>query len=170
MLSLAAACTKPTLPLSFTPLSQVKKANGEGRTMLVCKQWAGCAHRCYSVVVAGVEGPVGFHPFATGNPIALLRMKKAGGACTPLPAPFLAAQCVVVGTIQSLKALSVVLCLSGIDVDVHAVCAATAVCAHNRQAIAFPGGRENSNKCRFTSWNLSALRYTKTLRRGKLAW
>lgn len=159
MLSPPAVRTKPTLPLSFLPLSQVKKANGARRTVLVCKQRAGGAHGCYSVVVAGVKGPISFHPLA-GNPVALLRMKKAGGACTSLPAPFLAAQCIVVGSIQSLKALRVVLRLAGTDVDVHAVCAAAAVCAHNGQAVAFPEGRENSNKCRWTSWNLSALRHT----------
>lgn len=113
--------------------------------MFVCKQRAGRAHRSYSVVVAGVEGPVCFHPLAAGNPVARLRMKKAG-ACTPLPISFLAAQCVWVGIIHSLKVLRVVLRLLGVNMDVHAVRAATAVRAHNWQAIAFKGGKEKGNK------------------------
>lgn len=131
----------------------------ETRTVFICKQRAGRAPRSYSVVVAGVEGPVCFHPLAAGNPVARLRMEKAG-ACTPLPTSFLAAQCVRVGTIHSLKALRVIVRLLGVNVDVHAVRAAAAVRAHNRQSIAFKGGRENGNKRRLTSWKLSALKHT----------
>lgn len=139
----------------------------ETRTMFVCKQRAGGAHGPYSVVVAGVEGPVCFHPLAAGNPVARLRMKKAG-ACTPLPISFLAAQCVGVGIIHSLKALGVVLRLLGVNVDVHAVRAAAAVRAHNWQAIAFVGRREKSNERGLTSWKLSALKHTTCGRKRQL--
>lgn len=106
--------------------------------MCVGKQRAGGAHSSHSVVVAGVEGPVCFQPPATGNPVAWLRMQRAG-ACAPLPVPLFAAGCVWVGTLHSLKALGVAVRLLGVDVDVHAVCAATAVSAHNWQAIALKG-------------------------------
>lgn len=135
--------------------------------MFVCKQRAGRAHRSYSVMVAGVEGPVCFHPLAAGNPVARLRMKKAG-ACTPLPISFLAAQCVWVGIIHSLKVLRVVLRLLGVNMDVHAVRAATAVRAHNWQAIAFKGGKEKGNKLRLTSWKLSARKHTTCRKKRQL--
>lgn len=112
--------------------------------MFVCQQRAGRARRSYSVVVAGVEGPVRFHPRAAGNPVARLRGKKAG-ACTPLPTSFFAAQCAGVGIIHILQALRVELRLLGVDVDVHAVRAAAAVRAHNREPIAWRG-EENTTK------------------------
>lgn len=113
-------------------------------TLFVCEQRAGGAHRSYSVVVAGVEGPICVHPLATGNPVAWLRMKKAG-ACTPLPVALLAAQCVWAGALQSLKAFRVVLGLLGVNVDVGAVRTATAVRAHNRQPIAWKGEQQQTH-------------------------
>lgn len=118
-------------------------------------------------MVAGVEGPVRFRPPAAGDPIALLRVEKAG-ACSPLPAPLLAAPCVVVGVIQSLKAFRVVLRLPGVNVDVHAVRAAAAVRAHDWQAVACAGGRENSNKRGSASWNVSAPEHTNCGRKRQL--
>lgn len=73
----------------------------EGHTVRVCEQRTARALRPYPVVVTGVEGPICFHPLATGNPIAGLSMKEAG-ACTPLPVALLAAQCTGVGVFHSL--------------------------------------------------------------------
>lgn len=102
----------------------------EGRTARVREQRALCP---YPVVVAGVEGPICLQPLATGNPIAGLSMKKAGGACTPLP---VAAQCAGVGALHSPQALRVL----GVDVHVDAVRAAAALRAHHGQPVAW--GRE----------------------------
>lgn len=89
-------------------------------------------------MVAGVEGPVRFRPRAAGNPVARLTGKNAG-ACTPLPISFFAAQCAGVGIIHILQALRVELRFLWVDVHVHAVRAAAAVRAHNRQPVAWRG-------------------------------
>lgn len=128
----------------------------QGRTMHV---------HPYPVVVAGVEAPVCFQPLATGNPIAGLSMKEAG-ACTSVPGALLAAQCTGLGALHSLWALGEALGVLGVDVDVHAVCAAAALCAHHGQPVAFGEGKGNQQG-KMSSGEGSALEHTNHGRKGQ---